>query len=530
MLHQFQQYGEESTFMKCKKCGNEVDIGEVFCQKCGTAIQIVPEYNPLEDELEASVEMPHNQFTEELNRSEEIQEPEEKKQGQLQIQKKRRQKQLLLCSILLFFLIGGIAVGTTVYLRYQEEHSFAYQYQQGMFYEAKEEYEIALNYYAEAMNYDKSNTDVRLRAAGVYEKLGNYDRTQELLLEVINLKPTIETYRKLMEVCEASGNTELMNRVLKDTQGTPIGDALSEYQTAIVSANIPTGEYHDYLTVYLTASEENATIYYTLDGSAPTQQSNQYTEPLEIETVGRTTLRAIAYNEADLAGEEWKAVYEITLVNPEAPKISPVSGTYSYGEKITLEAQEGSTAYFTIDGTIPTKENGYIFTEDIAMPIGNVIFSAIVIDRYGMVSSVTKRNYTCTINRPFGYDAAIIKLKNYLVEIGMMSDLNGNRANDEKISVEFVSLTEVDGQESYIFTLRRTASGKTTTLNDKLYAVTTQKGDVYALNREMEGIYHFVVEQETTVAEETTVVEETTAEKEPEESTVEKEPTQEISE
>lgn len=483
--------------MKCKKCGNEVDIGEVFCQKCGTAIQIVPEYNPLEDEVEASVEIPHKKFTEELDRREDTYEIEERKKRKAQARKKKKQMQMLLCGVFLLLLVGGITAGTILYLRYQEEHSFDYQYRQGMLYEAEGEYGTALTYYTEAMLYDRNHIEVRLKAAGVYEELGNYDRAQELLLEVVNLSPTVEYYKLLMEACEVSGNTELMNKVLKDTQGTAIGDALSEYQTANVFADVPAGEYHDYLTVSLSASEKDAVIYYTLDGSAPTQQSTRYTEPLEIETVGTTTLRAIAYNEADLAGEELKAVYQITLIKPETPKISPASGSYRYGEKITMEIQEGATAYFTIDGTIPTKENGYIYTEGITMPIGNVIFSAIVIDRYGTVSNVTKRNYTCTIDRPFGYDAAVIKLKNYLVEIGMMSDLNGNRANDEKISVEFVSLTEVDGQECYIFTLRRTASGTTTTLNDKIYAVTTKNGEVYALNREMEGIYHFVVEEST---------------------------------
>jgi len=483
--------------MKCKKCGNEVDIGEVFCQKCGTAIQIVPDYNPLEDEVQASVEISHKEFTEEMNRREDAAELEEKRKKRLQAKKKRRQKQLLLCGIFLILLAAGIAVGVRIYLNYQEEHSFAYQYDQGMYYEAKGEYDTALQYYNEAMFYDKNNLEVRLRVASIYKELGNYDRLQELLLEMIHLSPKVEYYQLLMEACEITGNTELMNKVLKDTQGTKVGEALSKYQTADVSADLAEGEYHDYLTIQLTATEKKATIYYTLDGSVPTQQSTIYTEPIEIRTVGTTTVRAIAYNEAALAGEEFTATYKITLVKPESPKIYPASGTYSYGEKISMDVPVGATAYFTIDGTFPTKDNGYIYTESIDMPIGNTIFSAIAIDRYGSASIVAKRNYTCTIDRPFGYDAAVIKLKNYLVEIGMMSDLNGNRADSEKISVEFVSLTEVDEQECYIFTLRRTASGATTTLNDKLYAVTTQTGDVYALNREMEGIYHFIVEEPT---------------------------------
>ena len=49
------KYSEEKK-MKCKNCGNDVDIGEVFCQKCGTAIQIVPDYNPLDFEIEVPLE------------------------------------------------------------------------------------------------------------------------------------------------------------------------------------------------------------------------------------------------------------------------------------------------------------------------------------------------------------------------------------------------------------------------------------------------------------------------------------------
>lgn len=484
--------------MKCRKCGNEVEIGEVFCQKCGTAIQIVPDYNPLEDELENSLQqktiaefgVPHKDTMEEAAAAQANAVREQKR-------KKKKRKQLFIMAGVLVVFLTGIAAGVFLYLRYTEEHSFEYQYQQGLLYEARQEYGTAMDYYTKAIAYDKDNIEVKLSAAGVYEMLGNYDRALELLLEVANLSPTVEHYTKLMKLCEISGNTTLMNKILKDTQGTAIGEALSDYQTATITVSQPGGEYHDYLTLELTASDRKAVIYYTLDGTAPTTSSSQYSEAIKLETVGTITLRAVAYNEMNLAGEELRETYSIVLVTPEAPEITPGSGTYTYGEKISLEVQEGATAYFTIDGTIPTKENGYIYTESIVMPIGNVIFSAIVIDRYGTASNVVRKNYTCTIDRPFGYDAAVIKLRNYLIEVGMMVDLNGNRADGEKISVEFVSLTEVDGQECYVYTLRRTANGVTTTLNDKKYAVTTQNGEVHTLTQEVEGIYHFVVEETT---------------------------------
>lgn len=41
--------------MKCKNCGAEIPKGFVYCEKCGAEVQIVPDYNPLEDVLTAQV-------------------------------------------------------------------------------------------------------------------------------------------------------------------------------------------------------------------------------------------------------------------------------------------------------------------------------------------------------------------------------------------------------------------------------------------------------------------------------------------
>ena len=41
--------------MKCKNCGATIPEGYLYCEKCGQEVQIVPDYNPLDDVLTAQV-------------------------------------------------------------------------------------------------------------------------------------------------------------------------------------------------------------------------------------------------------------------------------------------------------------------------------------------------------------------------------------------------------------------------------------------------------------------------------------------
>ena len=41
--------------MKCSKCGAEIETGSVFCKKCGEPVQMVPDYNILEDDFLVSL-------------------------------------------------------------------------------------------------------------------------------------------------------------------------------------------------------------------------------------------------------------------------------------------------------------------------------------------------------------------------------------------------------------------------------------------------------------------------------------------
>ena len=41
--------------MKCSRCGEECKENQAFCLKCGTPIQVVPDFNLIESELASNV-------------------------------------------------------------------------------------------------------------------------------------------------------------------------------------------------------------------------------------------------------------------------------------------------------------------------------------------------------------------------------------------------------------------------------------------------------------------------------------------
>lgn len=115
-------------------------------------------------------------------------------------------------------------------------------------------------------------------------------------------------------------------------------------------ANFTSGSYTDPISVTLTSPTPNATIYYTLDGSAPTTKSFGYYNPIRISKT--TTLRAIAvadgYKISDVAVYKYK--YQI-----KAPQASLKSGRYQGSIAVTLScAMSGAKIYYTTNGKTPT--------------------------------------------------------------------------------------------------------------------------------------------------------------------------------
>jgi len=108
--------------------------------------------------------------------------------------------------------------------------------------------------------------------------------------------------------------------------------------------------------VTISCSTEGAKIYYTTDGTTPTEQSNVYGDPFVVKNAGVTAIKAMAVAEGQTASVIASASVEIKQAG--FPKFSPEAGTY---DEIPLEISIASptteaTIYYTTDGSDPSDE------------------------------------------------------------------------------------------------------------------------------------------------------------------------------
>jgi uncharacterized protein (TIGR02145 family) len=112
------------------------------------------------------------------------------------------------------------------------------------------------------------------------------------------------------------------------------------------------GSYTSAQSVTLASATGGATIYYTVDGSAPTASSNVYSAPIAVSAT--ETIKAIATSSGNSNSQVASAAYTIQL--PAAsPTATPAGGVYTSAQTVTLSsATSGATIYYTLDGTSPT--------------------------------------------------------------------------------------------------------------------------------------------------------------------------------
>ncbi len=123
----------------------------------------------------------------------------------------------------------------------------------------------------------------------------------------------------------------------------------------------------DGVKVTMETSTEGASIYYTTDGTVPTEKSTKYSEPVEFKK--DATVKAIAIKKGLENSPVSVATVSIKEKTITETKIEYIDKTYCSavnftsqatedGVKVTMETStEGASIYYTTDGTAPTAES-----------------------------------------------------------------------------------------------------------------------------------------------------------------------------
>ncbi len=157
--------------------------------------------------------------------------------------------------------------------------------------------------------------------------------------------------------------------------------------------------------ITLTAVDEGVTIYYTMDGSEPTVNSEKYVAPLKV--LGATTLKAAAIDADGNKSEVLTREYTLLSANPTAIQFPANSAVVGKGSAIGLSnatsASKATRFYYTTDGTDPTTAST-LYTGNIPVPVlahnEKFIIKAIAAGEGLVTSGVATFEYTYDAETP----------------------------------------------------------------------------------------------------------------------------------
>lgn len=216
-----------------------------------------------------------------------------------------------------FIILGSIAVIYFVFT--QDKNIFGFSdryYEKAMSYISSGDFENAEKSLEDCLKLDPDYKKARVELVELYEQEQKYTECEKLLKESIALQPRNEYYYKeLVSVLTAQNKITEAIEFVNSISSSYMIIKMSESRPANVNSLPDPGTYDDAISVKLTGSE-NATVYYTTDGTVPTKNSSVYNPQSPISVAkGTVTIRAVAINDLGLISDEYSATYRIYNAN-----------------------------------------------------------------------------------------------------------------------------------------------------------------------------------------------------------------------
>ena len=458
--------------MKCQKCGATLASGHLYCDICGAEYQIVPDFEP---EIEKSIAESLFDISTSLKEKD-----KDVKSTDRKSLKDRKVPSFTLILAIVFIFAAFLFLGIS-------------KYKNGTFYknkQAMEAVQISDYYKASQIYHDirkKNNQDVYwyIKEAEVKMMLGEEDVAYNLALSALELPQNSEyAYEFLFSYLEEQKNYIKLMEYLKRCEYEHLREKYWEFLCVVPRPSYESGTYNEAIEISFD-KEYLGNIYYTLDGTQPTKNSQKYEESIKIGN-GNHILNVVYENPYNFLGDAETFEYQIISDTPMAPIVSVSSGNYVHGTLIEVAVETGTRVFYTTDLTSPTMES-LEYTQPIPMPLGESNFNFIAISEKGNESDITQRNFMLNLKTGITLEEAEIKIVQKLIATGHILDKNGAIQDRYGVFRYFykypISETEID---YYVFEEHYLENQINNPLQN-FYAVDVLYGNVYKLISDGEG-------------------------------------------
>ncbi len=389
--------------------------------------------------------------------------------------------------ILGLIVIGGI--GLVIFYLSQhvyEDNSSVYQASLAREAAAQGNFVEAIDHMEKALLLDDSDSSLKFTLADYYFEIDEEEKALLMLWEIIYDKDinSVQAYRQLIEYYANNKEYGKIENILSNCEDQTVLAQFSDYLAEAPEFSEEPGTYDRVLWVKL-SSVSNGTIYYTLDGSDPTTESEVYTSPIHME-LGIYEVNAMFVNNYGIQSEISSGVFTVDVRKPDPPLVTPESGEYNEPEMIEAEGIKYGVVYYTTDGTIPTDESTE-YVGPIPMPIGHSHFIFLSYSQEGVAGEIADIEYDLNIESELDLQEVINHLKQYNVNNGKTIDLAGHLpGNTSRYSYTIGAALKLDDVVYYLITENVIDSAESSIKTGAFYLADVNTGDLFKAVRDDE--------------------------------------------
>lgn len=478
--------------MNCPKCGNEIGEGKLICEKCGHEVKLVSDFefeieNKIqESSLASSVrdilndEFDNNQSSETLKEDDINIEDDElfKDDDELDndefwdveevikfskehfIIKKlsgffgKSTLNKIIVSVCVLVCLALVVTGTVICVRSVRNSSNSYQFKMAQKAYNKGDVEGALDYLEKAISIDSTDVNQEYMLADLYIEAGRDDEALSVYKDLLfnNGELTVSGYGKMFSLYEKKGEISTINEMLSNCDNSEVVETYDKYRALEPEFSEKAGEFYDVVYLKMTANTSGK-IYYTLDGSEPDINSNEYTAPVCLDS-GTFFVKAVFVNDYGVMSPVSMGQYVIYADRPAAPIMTPDEGSYSNAPMVCCtNMEDGLELYYTTDGSTPTRESKQL-TGPLFMPIGKTQFTFMFIRYDDVCSETTVLTYQSNVSGAvINAETARQTILNFRYTLGNLADLDGNLSNvNGKLVYICDSSVGIGGANYYVVT------------------------------------------------------------------------------